>query len=109
MSQNQVVKGRATKVRDKDGVLSVVYHQTEVVRREPDGTVILDTGGYPTVTTKLRMNQASNQFDLGYRVYQKDFAWFVDHEGGVIEFCGTRLVFMPKTLDWERYKASSEA
>lgn len=30
-----------------------------------------------TNTTKLRMNQAANQFGLGFGVYQKNHAWFV--------------------------------
>ncbi len=77
MRMNELGK-TATTVREKDGVLSVVYHQTEVVKFDRNTSILtLDTDWHFTATTKARMNQASNQFDLGYRVYQKDFNWFV--------------------------------
>ena len=54
----------------------VTYHKTAVVRFN-EFNIELNTGGWDTVTTKLRMNQTSNQFDLGYHVFQKNFDWFV--------------------------------
>jgi hypothetical protein len=45
-----------------------------------------------TKTTKLRMNQASNQFSLGYRVYQKDKKWYAEFKGRDIPFDGSSLV-----------------
>jgi hypothetical protein len=61
MAQQHNVGSHATTVRrDKAGVLSVVYHQTEVVRADAN-TITLDTGGYFTSTTKTRMNQAARQ------------------------------------------------
>ena len=56
---------------------TVTYHETDVVIFD-DLTVKLDNGGYETPTTKLRMNQAANQFDLRYHVYQHKGVWFVD-------------------------------
>lgn len=32
------------------------------------------------------MNQASNQFGLGYSVYQKKGEWFVDYKGTTHKF-----------------------
>lgn len=58
-------------------MLRVTYHNTDVVKVDEGGTVTLTTDGFRTVTTKLRMNQAAYQFNLGYRVYQKDFEWYV--------------------------------
>ena len=46
----------------------------------------LDDGGWATSTTKTRMNQASRQFGLGYRVFQKDYDWFIEVNGEVIPF-----------------------
>lgn len=49
--------------------------------------VILNSGGWRTVTTKTRMNQAANQFGLGYGVYQRKGEWFVDTpDGQTLEF-----------------------
>ena len=68
----------------------VEYHNTKVVSWN-DTEIILDTGGYFTATTKTRMNQASNQFNLGYRVYQKRFNWFVEHNNQVYEFTDNKV------------------
>jgi hypothetical protein len=75
--QTRVVRGVATTIRhDADGT-HVRYHSTDVVTIHPDGDVTLRTGGWRTATTRTRMNQAANQFALGFRVYQQDFDWFV--------------------------------
>lgn len=68
----------ATSIERKNGgLVSVRYHSTEVVRVAADGTVTLNTGGWRTVTTKARMNQAANEFGLPYSVYQEKGDWFV--------------------------------
>ena len=65
-----------TTVSEHDGVTSVTYHETIVVEFTDD-MVWLDTGGWYTATTKTRMNQASNQFGLGFHVYQSKGKWYV--------------------------------
>ena len=59
----------------------VKYHNMNVavVEKFYDGTVsvALNTGGFDTATTKRRMNETSEQFDLGFKVFAKDFDWFV--------------------------------
>ena len=59
----------------------ITYCNTTVVAFSPK-RVILNSGGWYTNTTKTRMNQASNQFGLGYRVFQKDFDWFIELASG---------------------------
>ena len=56
----------------------VKYHATDVVKFN-DNEIILNSGGWHTNTTKMRMNQTSRQFGLRFNVYQKDFEWFVDY------------------------------
>ena len=85
MSQTHTPRGVATSVRSEDGWTHVRYHLTDVVSFKRD-FVILRTGGWFTATTKLRMNQAANQFGLGYHVYQKQFAWFVRFRGHVFTY-----------------------
>jgi hypothetical protein len=88
----QLRLGRAhTAVFTKNRVTNVVYHQTAVVKFS-ENVIVLDTGGYRTATTKTRMNQASNQFDLGFNVYQKGFEWFVEMNGNVHKLgCNPKL------------------
>ena len=56
--------------------LAVVYVNTLIVDKHGD-TITLDSGGWETVTTKRTMNQAAQQFALGYSVTQRNFKWFV--------------------------------
>ena len=72
--------------RSRDGITRIVYHSTSVVEIAPDGSVTLDSGGWRTSTTKTRMNQASNQFALGFQVYAKHGAWFVSFDGRDLPF-----------------------
>jgi hypothetical protein len=55
---------------------SVTIHNTTVVSWTPDH-IRLDTGGWKTSTTKTRMNQAANEYNLGFSVYQEKGRWFV--------------------------------
>ena len=57
---NQVGKHKTT-IRTEAGVTTVRYHSTDVVQFDA-GIIHLDTGGWKTVTTKARMNQAAEQF-----------------------------------------------
>ncbi len=41
------------------------------------GTVRLNSGGWETVTTKRRINEAFEAFGLPFRVWAKDYEWFV--------------------------------
>jgi hypothetical protein len=76
MAQTQVVRGTATRVSTVEGRTEVRYHDTVVVAFD-EVSVTLDSGGWRTATTKNRMNQAANQYDLGYGVYQERGEWFV--------------------------------
>ena len=76
MTQVDSIGTHATTVKTNNRVTTVTYHSTEVVIFDDDA-IILDTDGYKTYTTKLRMNQASNEFGLDFTVYQKNYRWFV--------------------------------
>ena len=68
----------ATKTtRNPDGSIEVKYHSTTVVHVDKDGTITLNHGGWMTATTKARMNEAADEFGLGYSVYQEKGKWFV--------------------------------
>lgn len=76
MSQTREVRGVATSIRSDGEWTHVRYHATDVVSFNAH-EVVLRSGGWETATTKLRMNQASHQFNLGYTVYQHKHEWFV--------------------------------
>jgi hypothetical protein len=56
---------------------SVTYINTKIVHWDSNKTVTLNSGGWRTVTTKRKMVQASNQFGLGYTVFQRDHEWYI--------------------------------
>lgn len=85
MAQTQRISGVATNVRTDNGQTVVRYHSTDVVKFDAD-TIVLDSGGWQTMTTKTRMNQASNQYGLNYSVYQKEYKWYVDFKGQTFDF-----------------------
>lgn len=88
MAQSRLVRGVATKIYTQDsGKKEVWYHETCVVEFDSD-KITLRTGGWKTNTTKLRMNQASYQFHLGYQVFQKKGEWFIAWKGEDIPFYG---------------------
>ena len=62
---------------------SVTYTHTRIVQWA-DGDITLNSDGWETVTTKRKMNQASEQFCLGYRVFQKNYKWFVELPSGQV-------------------------
>jgi len=85
MPQLQRVGNHATSIFTEDGFTKIVYHTTVVVKFNYD-TIVLNSGGWETATTKVRMNQASSQYNLGFTVLQKDFEWFISYNGKVIDF-----------------------
>jgi hypothetical protein len=87
MPQLQRVSKYRTKIISTGGVGSfkVKLYNTDIVN-VADGRVVLNTGGFHTSTTRNRMNQASNQFDLGYRVFQRRGNMFVSSKGDEFPF-----------------------
>jgi len=85
MGQQATISRYQTKVWSTGNLTTVRLYETNVVSFFTGGgdAVVLNSGGWRTATTKSRMNQTSNQYDLGYQVYQQDFEWFVKtrHDG----------------------------
>ena len=90
----------ATTISERNGNTCITYHETVIVEFDREH-IILRTGGWDTVTTRRKMNQASRQFDLGYGVFrikgetclQTDASqcfyvgspWQIDRASGVIK------------------------
>ena len=74
-----------TKVRTENGKTIVGLHDTDIVEFD-ENTITLNTGGWKSITTKQRMNQASFEFDLGYTIMQKNYEWFIEYKGETIPF-----------------------
>ena len=79
-----------TRTTYDDGSIDIQYHSTVVARRTAEGTVIINPGGWYTQTTKKRINDALDEWAHGWRVYQKDFQWYLANwkEGHEVTFSG---------------------
>lgn len=73
---------RTTWASDAQGGV-VTYIRTRIVEWTAD-TVTLRSGGWQTVTTKRKMNQAARQFGLGFSVWQRDYSWYVTLPNGEV-------------------------
>lgn len=77
-----------------DGSVGVTLHNTCVVRIHEDGSYTLSNGGWPTTTTKDRINKY-----CPYRVFQKNYEWFVSVGGATVPFySGMNISFEPATV-----------
>ena len=106
MAQQTRLGKTATTVHiDEDGRTQIIYHDTPVVAFD-NNIIRLDSGGWRTPTTKTRMNQSSNQFGLGFSVYQKNYKWYVScNDSRVLPFSdGMMFSRIPwglmKTPEW---------
>lgn len=82
-----------TSIATDNGTTSIRLHSTVVVEFDREA-IILRHGGYRSYTTKARMNQASNQYGLGYQVFQKDHDWFVTYKGHTFPFDGPEYLLI---------------
>lgn len=90
------------------GVDRIRYHNTDVLTLFDDGTVMLDSGGFRTVTTKERMN---TYLPNGFGVWQDKGIWYVSqylgdgvHGSAVMFFDGMILPRDYETPNWKTKK-----
>lgn len=68
--------GRATRLqRRADDMIAVKYHNTDILTYAADESIILNSGGYRTVTTKAKMNEYLPNDKP--RVYQNKGVWYI--------------------------------
>jgi len=73
------MKSYKTTMYNDDGVTKLIHHSTAIIKHNHiNKTITLDNGGWPSKTTKERMNTYFNENGLDqYGVFQKNFDWFV--------------------------------
>lgn len=69
--------------RDDDGSIGIRFHATRILTFRADGTFVVSTGGWRTVTTKQRLNAL---LPAGYRIHSERYAWKMTTPEGVIDF-----------------------
>lgn len=87
--QTKLGKGHTT-VAMREGTTHVTYYNT-IVCAFNDKRITLDNGGWVTASTRTRMNQASQQFGLGYHVHIANGAMIAVYNGKQHPFVGQVL------------------
>lgn len=77
------------------GFRVIRFHTTDILIFNIDGSIIFNTGGWPTVTTKDRMNSFQS---LGY-ITQHKFLWWIQTAHGCLPFTDRMTVNPDGTID----------
>lgn len=77
-------RNRSTSVhRDPDGTVRLRYHETDIVVCKTNNTVVLNSGGWQTSTTKERINWCLSPYAS---LYQEKHVWKVAMHGVIVPF-----------------------
>lgn len=68
MAQTDRISRNNTRIESGPGGRQVWLHKTCILEERADGSIRLYTGGWNTVTTRTRINQAANEWRLGFQV-----------------------------------------
>ena len=60
--------------RYDDGTIALRLHKTDIIQYKPNGSILLHSGGWKTVTTKARMNEF---LPRQYGIMQEKGVWYV--------------------------------
>jgi hypothetical protein len=82
-----------TTIAQAGDLIVVTYRKTQIVAFDRR-YISLRTGGWDSVTTRRKMNQAANQFGLGYSVYRDKGESYVRTPAGAVVPLTDELVFV---------------
>jgi len=74
------IKANLSIVQLSEQCFALRHHNTYIVKAYIDGRVILNNGGWHSVTTKKHMNFYALK-RLGLYLYQSDFEWYISQNG----------------------------
>lgn len=73
-AESRKIQNNTYLIRKDHDTIAVKLHHTDVVTLKSNGNVILDSGGWRTVTTKQRMNEYIPQ---GFRIWSDKGVWYL--------------------------------
>ena len=66
---------------------TIVLHRTAIaVYDHKNQALKLNTGGWHSVTTKSRLNAILSELKCGFRVFQKNFDWYLSTNNQTVDF-----------------------
>lgn len=82
-----------TTIAQAGDLTAVTYHKTQIVAFD-SRNIVLRTGGWDSVTTRRKMNQAARQFGLNYGVYRDKGESYVRTPAGAVVPLTDEVVFV---------------
>ena len=66
---------------------TIVLHRTAIAVYDHNTQALkLNTGGWHSVTTKSRLNAILSELKCGFRVFQKNFDWYLSTNNQTVDF-----------------------
>lgn len=72
------LEDKNTKILVQNNSVIVRLYDTNIIVANPN-RIILNTDRHRTKTMKSRMNKASTSLALDFRIYQKNFEWYLEY------------------------------
>lgn len=67
-----------TSIKNENSIITVRFHETDIITHDTKNkTIILDSGGWRTPTTKNRINQYLSENNIGLGIFQKKGKWYI--------------------------------
>ena len=76
VQSSRVFGNNTLRIIYKDGMEAIRFHNIDILSVK-DGVVTLNSGGWKTNTTKDRINQYLNHFDVPFYIQQRNHQWFI--------------------------------
>ena len=73
ITSSKKIGNNTYEVNYNNGNKAIRLHFTDVITFKSDGSIILNSGGWKTTTTKDRINT----FLKGLSIYQKNYNWYI--------------------------------
>ena len=90
---NETKKQGVIRVLDLgSGLRAVDYRGTKVVEEISSHVIKLNTNGWLTNTSKTAINRYFQQRLPSFRIFQKDFTWYLQTEGKTVEYKDNMLI-----------------
>jgi len=83
---NKTTKQSNIQVFHEGGIVKVKLHNTYVFCMSENGTIVLNSGGWQTNTTKTAINRAFSQLNIDGHISQVKGQWFVTFNGEKYSF-----------------------
>lgn len=87
-NKSKKVMGNNTRLIRHENDICLRLHEMNIMTFKPDGSLVLNSGGWKTVTTKARMNEHLE----GYSITQAQGIWYL-HKGHEYDAMGDSRIF----------------